>query len=142
MKNKIYSFLALLLGFVFFVSCSKADAESASTFSVLSDWPLLVLATLCAIASVPHDESSDKVGMRAIAVVIGKLAQLGGLVLCIAGFWRWDFPWWITLSILLGYGVLANSTSNASNKGLGAIFQLICAILAVAACVFAYIKLW
>jgi hypothetical protein len=142
MKNKIYRFLGLFLGFLFFISCSNAGEDSSYTFSTVSAWPLLILGLLCAIATVPHDESSDKVGMRVVAALLGRLSQFGGIVLCIAGFWRWDCHWFTTLCILIGFGILANATTNASNKGLGAIVQLICAIAAVAACVFSYIQLW
>lgn len=142
MNNKIYRFFSLFLGFLFFVSCSNAGEASSYTFDMLSTWPLLVLALLCAIAVIPHNDSSDKVGMRIVSTLIGRIAQLGGIVLCIAGFWRWDCHWSSTLCVLTAFGILANCTANASNKGLGAIVQLICAIAAVAACVFSYIQLW
>ena len=143
MKNKLFSLLALLLGLLLFVSCSKAgDAEKAYSFEYLSAWPLFILAIFSAVATVPFDDSSSKKGMRSLAALIASIAQLGGSVLCIAGFWRWDAPWFTTLCILMGFGVLSRCTSNASNKGLGAIVQLICAIIAVAACVFSYIQLW
>ncbi len=143
MKNKVIRLVAFLLGAALLVSCSKAgNAESLGPFYFQALWPLLVLALLSAIGAVPYDSSSDRTGIRMIAGLIARLAQLGGSVLCIAGFWRWDIPWWQTLCILLGYGLLANSTANTSDKGLNAFIKLICAILAVAACVFAYIKLW
>lgn len=143
MKNRVIHLVAFLLSASILVSCSKAgNAESLNPFYFQALWPLLVLALLSAIGAVPYDSSSDRAGMRMIAGLISMLAQLGGSILCIAGFWRWDIPWWQTLCILTGYGILARSTANTSDKGLSAFIKLICAILAVAACVFAYIKLW
>ena len=143
MKKKLFSLLALLMGLLLFVSCSMAgDAGKVYSFEYLSAWPLLVLAVFSAVATVPFDDSSSKKGMRALSALIARIAQLGGTVLCIAGFWRWDAHWGTTFWILMTFGALAGCASNASNKGLGAIVQLICAIIAVAACVFSYIQLW
>lgn len=143
MKNKIFTLLTLLVGAALLVACSKTgDAEKVYTFKFWSAWPVYVLALLCAIAAVPADDKSDKAGLRVISALVGRLAQLGGWVLIVAGFWRWDAHWALTLCVLLTFGAIANSTSNASNKGLGAVVQFICAIAAVAACVFSYIQLW
>lgn len=141
--SKCIKLTPLLFSVMLFAACSKSESEVFNWSNYIQIlWPMLVLALLCAVGATPWGDSSKNKAVQAAAGFLSRLAQVGGIVLGVAGFWRWDLSWGNTLLILMVFLGLANSTANSDGKGLNAYVKLLFSLLAIAACVFAYIRLW